>query len=492
MSAMKRILCALAAMLALALGDAARADEAPIQLRVMTFNIWYGGEQVSFAQVVEAIRAAKADVVGLQEPDGRIHLLADALGWYADERLHVISRFPLFGSPDGENLYGFVEPRPGRVVAIANVHLPATPDGPEDVRDGKTADEVLTLEKEARLPAIEPYVAVLPKLVSAGTPVFLTGDFNAPSHLDWTAATQAARPQVRYPLEWPVSKALDDAGLRDSYREAHPDPVAIPGLTWTPGTPYPLVKQNETFDRIDRVWSAGQVTTLESHVVGEPGGPNVDMSVDPWPSDHRAVVSVFNVVPAAAPAMVAVDKRVMSAGDNFLVRFTLAGAEDGRIAIVPRGGKPEKDTVVSIPTGDGSDRPSIRIGSSMLRPGAYVALLLDPEGKERARTPFWVMARDALPELRLNKARYRAGEPISVSWLNAPGNRLDWLGIYKAGDPDLYNYAGYVYTGAAVEGKTVIDEAALGGPLAPGDYELRLMRDDAYVLLAKTTFKVTK
>jgi hypothetical protein len=216
------------------------------------------------------------------------------------------------------------------------------------------------------------------------------------------------------------------------------------------------------------------------------------MSVDPWPSDHRAVVSVFNVVPAAAPAMIAVDKRVMSAGDNFIVRFTLAGAEDARIAIVPRGGKPEKDTVVSVPTGDGSDRPSIRIGSSMLRPGAYVAMLLDPEGKERARTPFWVMARDALPELRLSKARYKAGEPISVSWLNAPGNRLDWLGIYKAGDPDLYNYAGYVYTGATVEGKTVIDEAALGGPLAPGDYELRLMRDDAYVLLAKTTFKITK
>ena len=190
--------------------------------------------------------------------------------------------------------------------------------------------------------------------------------------------------------------------------------------------------------------------------------------------------------------MISVDKRVMDAGDNFIVRFTLAGAEDTRVAIVPRGGKPEKDTVVSIATGDGSDRWSIRIGSSMLRPGAYVAYLLDPEGKERAHAPFWVMARDALPEIRLSKARYKSGESIAVSWLNAPGNRLDWLGIYKVGETDLYNYAGYVYTDATVDGKTTIDEAALGGPLEPGDYELRLMRDDAYVLLTKTTFKVTK
>ncbi len=31
---------------------------------------------------------------------------------------------------------------------------------------------------------------------------------------------------------WPVSEALVGAGLRDSYREAHPDPVADPGNTW--------------------------------------------------------------------------------------------------------------------------------------------------------------------------------------------------------------------------------------------------------------------
>ena len=80
---------------------------------------------------------------------------------------------------------------------------------------------------------------------------------------------------------WPVSKALADAGFRDSYRDAHPDPVARPGLTWTPGTPPPRIKPTETLDRIDWVMASGPSTTLASRLVGEAGGPDVDVGVDP-------------------------------------------------------------------------------------------------------------------------------------------------------------------------------------------------------------------
>jgi hypothetical protein len=51
-------------------------------------------------------------------------------------------------------------------------------------------------------------------------------------------------------------------------------------------------------DRIDFVYAAGDVTTLESRIVGEKRNRLVDVAVDPWPSDHRAVVSTFRVVPA--------------------------------------------------------------------------------------------------------------------------------------------------------------------------------------------------
>ena len=111
----------------------------------------------------------------------------------------------------------------------ATFTCPATPYGPELVRDGKPAAKVLKTERETRLPEIRPYLRPLSRQAARGVPTFLTGDFNSPSHLDWTPAVAAVRPQVKYPLRWPVSAALAGAGFRDSYREVYPDPVARPG-----------------------------------------------------------------------------------------------------------------------------------------------------------------------------------------------------------------------------------------------------------------------
>jgi hypothetical protein len=142
----------------------ARADDmAPITLKVMTFNIWLGGDQVNFDKVVAAIKAADADIVCLQEPAGNTARIAAALGWaHALPSRHVISRFPLFAppaeaGPDGNELnYAYAEVTPGRFVAIADVHLPSGDYGPYAMRDGKTADEVLEIERNTRLPATSP------------------------------------------------------------------------------------------------------------------------------------------------------------------------------------------------------------------------------------------------------------------------------------------------------------------------------------------------
>ena len=90
------------ALTVLALAPAAFTQPAPLELRVMTLNIWYGGEQVNFASVAEVIRAAQADVVGIQEPDGNLYRLADAVGFaHVDPRRNLISRYPLFDSAIG-------------------------------------------------------------------------------------------------------------------------------------------------------------------------------------------------------------------------------------------------------------------------------------------------------------------------------------------------------------------------------------------------------
>ena len=302
----------------------------------MSFNIEWGGTNVSFDNVVTAIRRSGASIVGIQEAEGNLERLASELGWNYDQRNYVISGFPLIDPPGANGKYVLAEVTPGQVVAIANVHLPSDPYGPDAIRDGAKPEEVLELERTARLPEIQPYLKALVPLIERDIPVFLTGDFNAPSHTDWTDATVGERAFLRYALAWPVSLAVTAAGFRDSWRVVHPDPVTDPGLTWWAGRP-PLEAytpgENDAQDRIDFVWYAGPAKALSAKVVGEAGGPGVSVSVMPWPSDHRAVVSEFKVMPAAMPEVVSTSHRVYTHGDDIDISYNIPPGESRLITV---------------------------------------------------------------------------------------------------------------------------------------------------------------
>ena len=119
-------------------------------------------------------------------------------------------------------------------------------------------------------------------------PMFLTGDFNEPSHRDWT---QSAVPAKICPLsvEWPSTKAVEDAGFVDAFRSVHPDPVERPGRTWTPTTK--LTDPKDRHDRIDFVFVNATDARIKSiEIVGE-SADFAGIVVTPYPSDHRAVVA---------------------------------------------------------------------------------------------------------------------------------------------------------------------------------------------------------
>lgn len=467
-----------------------------VDLRVMTFNIWVGGELVDFSQVVAAIQAADADIVGLQETGGNTRRLADALGWpYANQRLQIISRFPLIDPPGADGAYIFAQIKPGAVVAVSNIHLTSDPYGPYAVRDGATLEEVLALEAETRLPEIEARLAQLAALLETDTPLFLTGDFNTPSHRDWTDAVVATNAQRKYAVAWPVTQAVERVGFIDTYRTAHPDPVARPGNTWTYGYPHPRLKPDEMIDRIDQVFAANVIKIIDSEVVGEAGGPDVAIGVLPFPSDHRGVVSTMRVMPVEPPHFVAVDRPRVERGDPFVVRYHAPGGEEeDRIVIVPAGGDATEDALMWLPPYEASFFGSVTFGSAGLEAGTYEAVLVDGDAQEVARNGFWVVDPDARPTVAVTQASYKQGETIGVAWQNAPGNRADWVGVYAVGDPDLYNgYWGYIYTEGAVSGEALFDETVLGeAMLPPGDYEARLFLDDGYAVLATTSFTVSE
>lgn len=267
------------------------------ELRVMSWNLWLGGSKVDDhrAKQLKAILETGADVVGLQETGGTAaQELADALGWHhhrAGENLGVISRYPItarFGDPD-VGFYGAagIRVRIGRgcEADIWTAHLDYTPYGPyEAAFDGLPAAELIAHE-EVRLAQMRDTLRRIAQATNDTVPVVLVGDFNCPSHLD--------RPDVA----WPVTKAAEEAGLRDSYREAHPDAAADPGHTWSPV--HPLHEDGsgrpEPQDRIDYVLHRGlTVRDSRTFVSGNPR-PWPDVADNDWPSDHAAVMTTFTL-----------------------------------------------------------------------------------------------------------------------------------------------------------------------------------------------------
>jgi exonuclease III len=455
-------------------------------LGVMSFNIEYGGEHVSWDNVKQAIRAADADIVGIQEAEGNLARLAGELGWRYDRRNYVISRYPVIEPPGADGRYVWVETSPGRGVAMANVHLPSDPYGPYEVRDGADVQDVITMERKTRLPTIGVYARALLPLLSEGVPLFLTGDFNAPSHRDWTAETVGIRPFLKYPVPWPVSETMERMGFKDSYRTVHPDPVKDPGLTWWSGRPpldFYAPGENDPQDRIDFVWYSGSAEALSSQVVGEKGGPGVSIGVSPWPSDHRAVVSRFRVQPIPLPALVSSDRRVYRVGDAVTVRYIPAGEAPSTLSLWRVGfGEPVSSTEVS---GDGSRT----FQTAELGPGHYRAVLAQPGERVPLEREFWVQARDAEPALEVIGDHFKTGDPISLRWSGGPGNRNDYVGIYPEESPPDYESAlVWAYVDALPEGRLKLDAVSSGGawPLPPGRYVARLIKDDGSQTLAKS------
>lgn len=460
-----------------------------ITLRVMTFNIWYGATVTDgLDEVVEAIQAAGADVVGMQEPYARLRRIADALGYFASPRMHVISRYPIL-EPDGsDGEYAYLLLAPGRVAAIANTHLPCCPYTPyRIVNRGFDRSTVLDQEHRTRLRRIGKHLTALAPLLDAEIPTFFTGDFNVPSHRDWTRVAVEAR-RLPYPVRWPVSVAMEAAGFRDSYRDAHHDPLADPGFTWTPGYPSPFLYRWEVHDRIDFVWASGPSVTLDSAVVGE-SVENADIVISPYPTDHRGVVSTFEVTPAPAPVLVSADGERSRLGLPLDVRFHGPGTPGLHVALVPSG---SPSPVADRPAG-GADGV-ITFETDGLDPGTYDVLLLDPVGAELARDAVVLVELGQPAELLVADDTLEGSQPLEVSWRWAPGNRFDWLAIFPAGVSAKDGpFLRWRYVDAAIEGTTTVGPRSpgpAGWPFPPGAYEVRLCLDDSYRCRVSTPFAV--
>jgi endonuclease/exonuclease/phosphatase family metal-dependent hydrolase len=299
---------------------AARAGSAETTLTVMSFNVWGGGanEGKPVDETVAAIRAAGADIVGIQEtrlesdpctadvcpPAGPsvAAAIAKALGFHyydqtkSNEALWanaILSRYPIGGATPND--LGVAIEVDGRTVYAFNIHLDDSPYQPYQllgIEYGEwpflsTEAEAVRFAEETRGPALRLLMDDL-KGAEGAAAAFVFGDFNEPSHRDWTEAAVAAG---RHPtaVRYPTTLAIENAGFVDAFRAAFPDEVAKPGFTWTPTTE--PTDPEDHHDRIDFVFArAPGLVVDKAAIVGEKS-PEADIVVTPWPSDHRAVAA---------------------------------------------------------------------------------------------------------------------------------------------------------------------------------------------------------
>ena len=301
---MKRFLFALLAIFIFIPATQLLAQESKVrELKVMSFNIWVGGGH-SLDETRNVIKETKADIIGVQEASKHgtnvVEEFAREIGWhsYAETSSRtILSRYPIVKV--SENKKGCkIKIDDETFVWMFNLHLMYCPYEPYQLNGIEycgaplldTAEEAIASAWKSRGDDVKATIADIKEAQKDKCPIFLTGDFNEPSCLDWTE--KAAKSKIcKTAVDWPATRAfIRDADMKDSYRAKYPDEVKHKGHTWTT---FPA--EREVLDRIDFLFFHGDNIKLKDVLlVGEKSDLS-DIGFENYPSDHRAVLGVFEL-----------------------------------------------------------------------------------------------------------------------------------------------------------------------------------------------------
>lgn len=262
-------------------------DFMPDIFSVTAFNIFHGahefGKETGKNNLVTMLRNINSDAYLLIETYGSGAEIADALGYHLyliSSNLSIISRYPFVETYRLTSSFnaGAAQVRlsNGKKVNLACVWLNYLPARNIGEGEGWSKEKYLVEENKTRGEDIRIILNDIKPLLSKkdSIPLIVAGDFNSGSHLDWTEHTKAVH--NGYTMPWPVSIAMNKAGFKDSFREIHPDALAIPGRTFY------------DTDRIDFIYYQGKkMVALDSEIIGS--HPIV------FPSDHSLVHTIFQL-----------------------------------------------------------------------------------------------------------------------------------------------------------------------------------------------------
>ena len=165
--------------------------------------------------------------------------------------------------------------------------------------------------------AIQNFIAAGNQDIEDGRIVFIGGDFNEPSLLDWTEETSFLYDHKGFVVPWTVSRLLLDANYIDSYRQLHPDPLEYPGFTYPSANKHIDISKltwapkSDERERIDVIYYKSpedievkiedanifgpKESIAYSKVVENPGKDKYIIPLNIWPTDHKGLIVKFKV-----------------------------------------------------------------------------------------------------------------------------------------------------------------------------------------------------
>ena len=318
------------------------------QVKFMTFNIWQEGTSVSngLIKIRDVITETNPDIVCFTEvrnyknkdwTNKIIKELRDK-GYsfyrgYVGGDISLISKFPITSGSlinNGEGSIAKFDVNINKntiVVACAHLdytkyacYLPrgyngGTPnwnminDDNENPAPVTDVDQILAYNLKSERD--EQIADFLKDIENETQPVILMGDFNEPSHLDWTENTSDLFDHNGVVINWQSTHVLFKNGFTDAFRNFFPDEKSNPGITWpslahgeksTSWTP-----KSDERDRIDYIFYKGKsIETLYATLIGPKDSyaygeltdsftSNENFIADKldWPSDHKAVMVIL-------------------------------------------------------------------------------------------------------------------------------------------------------------------------------------------------------
>ncbi len=317
-----------------------------ITFKVLQFNIWQEGTVVEggYEAIAQQIIDSKADLIAFSEVrnykntrfcDRIVQSLKDR-----GETFHsfftydsgILSRFPITDSmtvfplkDDHGSIYKAVVKIEKCEVAFYTAHLDYLNCTYYDIKgysgkdwkkrppmtdlDSIMADNISSLRDDA----IRNFIEESAKDRKKGRIVIIGGDFNEPSHLDWTESTKKLYDHQGLIVPWTISMTMQVAGYKDSYRVKYPDPVKNPGITYPADCAGAPVKkltwapESDERERIDFIYySPDKKLKLKDAVVWGPQGSicrservqeteHTKIGSGVWPTDHKAVLVTFEL-----------------------------------------------------------------------------------------------------------------------------------------------------------------------------------------------------